>query len=133
MSNKKTVHVMPTGHPALGMASLLGLLLLLGGCAVGPDFKKPAVTVNQSWSARNDPRIATQTAADSLWWRSFNDAGLDRLVDLAYQQNLPLQIAALKIMEARAQLGVATGSQYPHVRASAGGSATGLSRNAANV
>jgi NodT family efflux transporter outer membrane factor (OMF) lipoprotein len=104
--------VLPRGLPALVGA----VSLLLGGCAVGPDFRAPPVTVNAYWSAKNDPHVATQIAADSLWWKSFRDPALDRLIELAYRQNLPLEIAALRIVEARAQLGIATGKQYPQVQ-----------------
>jgi outer membrane protein TolC len=83
---------------------------------VGPDFKKPEVPVAPPWNAKSDPRIATQTAADTLWWKSFNDSALDRLVDLAYQQNLSLQVAGLRIVEARARLGIATGRQFPQLQ-----------------
>src|SRR5580692_10594530 len=84
--------------------ALLGGPLALGACAVGPDFKKPEVAVANGWSAKDDARVATQTAADDRWWRSLNDEALDRLIDLAYRQNLPLQVAGLRIVEARAQL-----------------------------
>ncbi len=108
--------------------------LALGGCAsVGPNFRRPESPLAESWIARGDPRITTQ-APDSLWWRSFNDPALDRLVELAYRQNLPLQIAGLRIMEARAQLGVATGRQYPQVQAVFGSvTATRLSKDVVNV
>ena len=115
-------------------AALLGFAVALGGCAVGPDFKRPRVTVNQNWQAGRDPRIWTQYAADSLWWKSFNDSALDRLVELAYRQNLPLQIAGLRIAEARAQLGVAIGEQFPQTQVAYGrAGAVGLSRNAPNT
>ena len=108
---------------------LLGVLLALSGCTVGPDFTKPKVTVNESWSAQANARISTQAAADSLWWKAFSDPTLDRLVDLAYHQNLPLQIAGLRIVEARAQLGVATGKQWPQLQAAfASASAVGLTK-----
>src|SRR5262249_8032563 len=97
----------------IGAISLSIATWTLEGCKVGPDFKRPEVALNDAWSAKSDPRVATQTAVDVLWWKSFNDPALDRLVELSYQQNLPLQIAGLKIMEARAQLGIATGMQYP--------------------
>src|SRR5690242_8468921 len=84
-------------------------LLALEACAVGPDFKRPEVSIQSEWSAQGDPRVATTSAANSQWWKTFNDAALDRLVELAYEQNLPLQIAGLRIMEARAQLGVLSG------------------------
>jgi HlyD family secretion protein len=44
-----------------------------------------------------------QTAVDKQWWRAFNDPALDQLIQLAYQQNLPLQIAGLRILESRAR------------------------------
>ena len=91
-------------------------LLLLCACAVGPDFKRPEITVAGSWHA-TDPRLTTQTAADSLWWKSFNDPALNNLVELAYRQNLSLQIAGLRIVEARAQFGIATGLQFPQTQA----------------
>ncbi len=108
-------------------------MLALGGCAVGPKFTKPEAAVTEDWSEKGDRRIATQTAADSLWWRAFNDSTLNRLVELAYRQNLPLQIAGLRILEARAQLGVATGKQYPQVQVAFGNATqVGLSDNMAN-
>lgn len=114
--------------------ALLGGPPMLSGCAVGPDFKKPEVTVANNWSEKDDARVATQTAVDSVWWKSFNDEALDRLIDLAYRQNLPLQIAGLRIVEARAQLGLATGKQYPQLQqAFAGASALGLTQQEANI
>ncbi len=124
----------PRGLPVFaGAASLSGLLALLCGCAVGPTFTTPQTTVPANWRATSDPKIATQTAADNLWWKAFNDAVLDRLIDLATHQNLPLQIAGLRIFEARAQLGVATGRQYPQTQTfNAGATAVGLTEQLAN-
>src|SRR5689334_19060829 len=100
-------------HSVVRAVSRFGVLLALGGCAVGPNFTKPQAAVPEGWSARDDPRIATQAAAEAQWWKAFGDPALDRLVDLASQQNLSLQVSGLRIVEARAQLGVATGRQYP--------------------
>jgi NodT family efflux transporter outer membrane factor (OMF) lipoprotein len=122
------------GRLSVRATALLGLVILLAGCAVGPDFKSPRAAVNANWQGGRDPRIWRQYAADSLWWKRFNDAALDRLVDLAYQQNLPLQAAGLKIAEARAQLGIAVGEQFPQTQVAYGrAGAVGLSRNSANV
>src|SRR5262249_55212491 len=113
-------------------SSLLGVLLALGGCAVGPKYTKPETSVPNKWTT-SDPQISTQAAVDSTWWKAFNDPALDRLIELAYQQNLPLQVAGLRIVEARAQLGVATGKQWPQVQVVFGDvQAVGLSNNAAN-
>jgi NodT family efflux transporter outer membrane factor (OMF) lipoprotein len=135
LENTLGTHTVRERRSQLARATgLLGVLLVLAGCAVGPDFKRPRTTVNQNWQAARDPRIWTQYAADSVWWKSFNDAALDRLVDLAYQQNLPLQIAGLRIAEARARLGIAVGLQFPQAQVVYGrAGAVGLSENAAPV
>jgi NodT family efflux transporter outer membrane factor (OMF) lipoprotein len=114
---------------------MLGLLLLaLGGCAVGPEYTRPETKVTEGWRERDDPRITTQGGVDALWWKGFKDPTLDRLIDLAYRQNLPLQIAGLKIVEARAQLGIATGQQWPQTQVAFGAvTAEGLSNDAPNV
>ncbi len=129
-------HAGPVGktclHKAVGMAPRLGLLLILGGCTVGPDFVRPAAKVNENWNENGDARVR-QTAIDQQWWTAFHDPTLDQLIQLAYQQNLPLQITGLRIMEARARLAISLGQQYPQVQ-EAFGSATqvGLSKNAPN-
>lgn len=109
------------GGPSFFRTAPVFVALSLGGCTtVGPDFKRPEVPLTENWGPKGDPRIAAQTAADSQWWKTFNDPALDRLVELAYKQNLPLQVAGLRIVEARARLGVATGQQYPQVQAAFG-------------
>jgi NodT family efflux transporter outer membrane factor (OMF) lipoprotein len=117
-----------------GAVSLLSIVLGFTGCSVGPNYVKPQVTLNADWTEKADPRITTQAAADSAWWRAFNDSTLDRLIQLAYHQNLPLQIAGLRIMEARAQLGLAVGQQYPQLQtAFANATGVGISEKAANA
>jgi len=112
--------------------SCLGIVLVATGCKVGPDFTRPQATVNANWQGVRDPRLASQTAADGRWWQTFSDPALDRLIERAYKQNLPLQISGLRIAEARAQLGVATGQMFPQLQiASGSATAVGLSENAA--
>lgn len=114
-------------------AFVLAMIVALGGCAVGPDFVKPDAPVSEHWSGKGDPRVVTQTAVNSRWWQAFNDPTLDRLIQAAYRQNLPLQIAALRIMESRARLGLAIGSQFPQQQEAFGsGTRIGLSRYAPN-
>ncbi|HEY5450965.1 MAG TPA: TolC family protein, partial [Polyangia bacterium] len=108
-------------------------LISLAACAVGPDFKRPEIAAAANWNA-TDPRLAAQTAADALWWKTFNDPTLDRLVDLGYRQNLSLQIAGLRIVEARAQYGVATGRLFPQTQAlNANVTAIGLTAPLADI
>jgi NodT family efflux transporter outer membrane factor (OMF) lipoprotein len=107
--------------------------MVLTGCTVGPNFTRPQTTVNATWRDVRDPRLVSQAAADSQWWRTFNDPILDRLIERAYKQNLPLQVAGLRIVEARAQLGIATGQMFPQVQFLSGSArAVGLSEHSAN-
>ena len=111
--------------------ALVGTLLMLVGCAVGPHYAKPVLKVNDSWNVTS-PQISTQPVADTAWWKAFNDPMLERLIQLAYNQNLPLQVAGLRIMEARAVLGISVSNQYPHGQISTSVSGVGLSKNTVN-
>jgi NodT family efflux transporter outer membrane factor (OMF) lipoprotein len=115
-------------------AVVMVLVLLLSGCAtVGPDYTKPEVQEASGWIEK-DLRIRSETADMSRWWKVFGDPILDDLVERAYQQNLPLQIAGIRILEARAQLGIAIGNLYPQTQDVAGTlAATRLSKNVANT
>ena len=114
-------------------ATLLGVVLTLTGCAVGPHYVKPVVSVNDSWRGMSSPQISAQPATESAWWKAFNDPVLEQLIQLAYKQNLTLRVAGLRIMEARAALAIATGNQYPQVQqAFAGVNGVGLSNNTVN-
>jgi NodT family efflux transporter outer membrane factor (OMF) lipoprotein len=92
----------------------------LAGCAVGPKFVKPEVALNQRWSTGDSTLFQTRPALDSAWWSVFADSTLDRLVGIAYRGNLPLQEAGLRIIQARAQLGVAVGRLFPQTQVAFG-------------
>jgi NodT family efflux transporter outer membrane factor (OMF) lipoprotein len=104
------------------------------GCTtLGPDFTKPQVAQPVDWAESQDKAISSAPLVHNQWWEVFDDPVLDTLIDTAYAQNLPLQIAGLRILEARAELGIATGQLYPQVQ-QASGSATAvqLSENSPN-
>lgn len=110
---------------------LVGVALTLLGCSVGPSYKKPTLKVNSSWSV-SGLQTPAQPVTDSSWWKAFNDPTLEQLVQLAYNQNLTLQVAGLRIMEARAAIGVAVGNQYPQNEVFGTVSRVGLSNNTVN-
>ncbi len=88
--------------------------LSLAGCiSVGPDFEKPETQVLESWKAHHGPSASINEVQSPKWWKTFNDPVLDDLIERAYRQNLTLQIAGLRVFEARALLGIAVGSLYP--------------------
>ncbi len=125
---------MITKKNTLILPFLFILLLLIGCDTFGPEFIKPDAPVANQWLEVDDPKISTGKADFSEWWRSFNDPILDGLINQAYRQNLPLQIAGIRILEARAQLGVAVGNVYPQ-QVQAGGSLSHveLSNNSPNA
>ncbi len=114
---------------------LIGWALVLGGCAmVGPDYVKPTVPEPEKWLESGESKIESKQGDFSQWWNVFNDSVLNDLVQTAYQQNLNLQIAGLRILEARALLGIAIGNQYPQQQVAAGeGSVNQVSKNAPNA
>jgi NodT family efflux transporter outer membrane factor (OMF) lipoprotein len=117
--------------PCLGSIAIL--VLLVSGCTVGPDFVRPDATSEEAWIDSDVPQIKSDPSDLTDWWNVFNDPALDSLIETSYRQNLPLQIAGLRIMEARAQLGVATGNQYPQLQQLSGSAtAVEISDNAPN-
>jgi NodT family efflux transporter outer membrane factor (OMF) lipoprotein len=105
---------------SIARAYLLGIVLSVSGCAVGPDFETPGAVVQNNWLEKHDSRVETKTDVKCLWWRVFRDPTLDELVERASQQNLPVQVAGLRILEARAQMGVAIGNMYPQTQEGTG-------------
>ncbi|MBW2479251.1 MAG: efflux transporter outer membrane subunit, partial [Deltaproteobacteria bacterium] len=114
---------------------LLALALLISGCTmVGPDYIKPTAPEPQGWLESADSKIESKSADFSSWWTVFNDPTLNALVQNAYEQNLTLQATGIRILQARAQLGIAIGEQYPQTQQSTGdATAERTSRNLPNA
>ena len=89
--------------------------LLLAGCAlIGPDFDTPESDVSSGWMDKKDNRLSKADPAGFRdWWKAFKDPVLDRLINTAYNQNLSLRAAGIRVLAGRAQLGVAIGDFYP--------------------
>ena len=120
---------------AIVFLGLLSLLFIIGGCSmVGPDYVKPTAPEPQEWLESTDSKIESKAADFSSWWTVFNDPTLNALVQNAYQQNLTLQSTGIRILEARAQLGIAIGDQYPQTQQATGDTtAQKTSRNLPNA
>jgi NodT family efflux transporter outer membrane factor (OMF) lipoprotein len=97
------------------------LLILLSGCApVGPDFVRPEMEAPAEWSQPMQERVSATAHPMLDWWRVFEDPVLNDLVDRARKNNNGVEIAALRVIEAQAQLGIVTGLNYPQVQVAAG-------------
>ena len=130
--------VLPAKNAATAQLTLCGALaalLWLNGCTmVGPDFVKPEAPVQSNWIESRHPELKTEPADYSNWWTVFHDPVLNRLVESAYEQNLTLQIAGLRIFQTRAQLGVLIGNIYPQTQQGRGGADYNqISENAPNT
>jgi NodT family efflux transporter outer membrane factor (OMF) lipoprotein len=122
----------------------VAILLLGAGCTgpleyvrngfkVGPNYCKPPAPVAPQWIDAGDKRLGTESADLSKWWAVFNDPVLDSLICSAYQQNLSLRVAGMRVLEARAQLGIDIGNILPQTQSVSGDyNWHGLSDNTAN-
>lgn len=91
-------------------------LALLTGCAVGPNYKRPAVAVPAQFrGATQDPSAAS--LADLKWFDLFHDDVLNQLVKTALERNYDLRIAAERVLEARAQFGIQRSEIFPTLSA----------------
>jgi outer membrane protein, multidrug efflux system len=94
--------------------------LFLAGCTLHPKYKRP--DVNLPGIYRDDPTQNAQTASlgDAKWWEVFQDQELQGLIRTALQQNYDVRIAASRIIQAQAQLGITRSDQFPTVLGGAG-------------
>ena len=100
---------------------ILAPLLLAAGCTtVGPEYVRPETTVNPDWLETEQEQFDTSPAELSDWWQTLDDPVLDELIATAIRQNNGIKIAGLRILEAQANLNIATGNQYPQVQAVTG-------------
>ncbi|MGZ8237437.1 MAG: efflux transporter outer membrane subunit [Methylobacter sp.] len=99
------------------LISMMTAAMLSSSCSlVGPDYVKPEGAVESKWINQSAPEISQRTTELSTWWKVFKDPVLDRLISEARQQNLSLQVAGTRILEARAQLGIVTSTEYPQLQ-----------------
>jgi multidrug efflux system outer membrane protein len=106
---------------------LLSAAFLLSGCTVGPNYKRPSVAVPGSYRGTiSDEAAQTKLAAlgDQKWWDIFQDDQLRTLIRSALTQNYDSRIAASRVLEAQARVGITGADQFPSVGAGAGMSDT---------
>ena len=95
---------------------LVWISLFATGCTVGPNYKRPAVTVPES--VRGAPAAEAGEAAslaDRPWWEIFGDETLQSLIDEALRNNYDARTAAWRVEEFRARAGIARSEFYPQI------------------
>src|SRR6202020_1971413 len=93
---------------------ILAVLVLEAGCMMGPKYKRPAVDVPQEYRAPA-PQQAAQASSlgNEQWWQVYQDPVLARLIHTAIAQNYDVRIAAARVLEAQAQVGITRSNQLP--------------------
>src|SRR5258708_18298220 len=91
---------------------------LLAGCMVGPDYQRPAIDAPGVYRVDGQASIASsESLGDEKWWEVFQDPVLQQLIRTALEQNYDLRIAASRVLQAQAQLGITRANQFPMVSA----------------
>ncbi len=99
----------------LGLAYMM---LLMAGCAVGPNFESPQSPVAGKWNLADEQKVKTAPADTREWWKVFNDPQLNSLINQAYQQNPGLQAAGLRIIQSRLSRAASVWTFFPVLRTS---------------
>jgi NodT family efflux transporter outer membrane factor (OMF) lipoprotein len=103
------------------------LLLLVGGCTpwgeyihngfkVGPNYVQPPAPLEPTWIDATEYRVRTIQDDLSRWWTVFGDDDLNALICMAYRQNITLREAGFRILQARAERGIAVGELFPQTQ-----------------
>jgi outer membrane protein, multidrug efflux system len=85
---------------------------------VGPDYKRPPVETPGVYRADSQSSIASaESLGNEKWWEVFQDPVLQQLIRTAFEQNYDVRIAASRVLQAQAQLGITRANQFPTVSA----------------
>jgi multidrug efflux system outer membrane protein len=120
-------------------AGVVVVSIILSGCTVGPDFKKPQPQMPQAWLPPTSQPTTSQSIATNeppqiaTWWTNFNDPHLDSLVTAAIETNLDIKQAEARIREARASRGVTASNLWPTLNANGSYSRVGAASKSSDL
>lgn len=112
----------------IGLVGIAGVILLPTGCVVGPEYERPEVVVPDAFRFDASGEL---DAGDVAWWSAFGDPVLDALVAEALANNLDVRIAAARVEEFAARIGISRSAAFPQVNAGGGLGRSSLSREIA--
>jgi multidrug efflux system outer membrane protein len=122
-----------------GVACLLLTIISLQACTVlGPDYVRPSTDLAPDWqsdSLKSAPKTLSETPGwneQGQWWLELNDPVLDSLIADVLDNNHSMKVAALRLMEARAQQGIAGSAMFPQVQQLSGSVLNTERRSAGN-
>jgi NodT family efflux transporter outer membrane factor (OMF) lipoprotein len=106
----------------LSLLLLVAVMPLFGtSCKVGPAYSTPTAKVSTQWTVDSVGTNAAHRIGDSYWWHALEDPVLDELVGTARSNNLSVQAAGVRILEARAHLNQSIGKLFPQQQGLSGG------------
>src|SRR5262249_39744793 len=95
----------------------LSIAITVSGCLVGPNYKRPPATQPDTFRGDENAAASSTSIADEKWWQLFDDDVLQDLIRTSLEHNDDLRLAAVRILEAQAQLGITRADQFPNVSA----------------
>jgi multidrug efflux system outer membrane protein len=90
--------------------SIIGLMLLLSGCALTPDYERPELELPEEWSRGTDDGASI---ANLSWWEIYDDAALSSLIEAALEQNQDLAVAMARMQESDYLVTFTRAEQFP--------------------
>jgi multidrug efflux system outer membrane protein len=116
---------LPHGRASAGLIVCLGLFA--AGCAVGPNYKRPAVPAPPQFRGGENPP-SQASLGDTKWFDLFQDDTLRGLINEALKANYDIQIAAQRVIAAQGQLAATRSALFPELHGQATASRSGLNR-----
>ena len=106
----------------LAASAALSCAVILGGCTVGPNYKKPDATVPAKWDVEQPWReSAPKDAFDKgEWWKVFNDNDLNTFEAQAIAENQTIKISIAHLEQARATAAIQVATLFPTLSGGAG-------------
>ena len=92
--------------------------LLLSGCTVGPNYKRPVVNVPPAYRADQIDTAdtsSTTSLGDEKWWQVFQDDQLQHLIRTGLKQNFDVRVAATRVMQAQQQITITRSQEFPNI------------------
>src|ERR1700740_2511456 len=98
----------------IALLVILGVLILDAGCMMGPKYKRPIVDVPEQSRAPAAQQVAQASSlGNEQWWQVYQDPVLTQLIHTAIAQNYDVRIAATRVLESQAQVGITSADQLP--------------------
>lgn len=121
----------PSGSSARRrLLAIAGLGIMLGGCAVGPNYHPPKTALPANWTEAGPGGTTNREADLARWWKTLGDPQLDSLIERAVKSNRDLMAAEARVRAARALRGTVISDLFPTIGAGASYTTARRSANA---